>query len=128
MQNQKQVNIVFFRFIDCIYIFIPYICNTEITNRIIKVSIMTNRRKLKKMINHICSDLFSECVALSMYGAKDKKDDVKAILASIIMVNSNYVRRISHPEPGMPDKVYFKDLKDKFCVQIEEITDTIANL
>ena len=50
------------------------------------------------------------------------------ILASIIILQRDYVCRISHTEPGMPPRAYFKDLKDKFRIQIEEITDSIANI
>lgn len=89
---------------------------------------MANKRKLKKVINRICGDMFSECVALSMYGAKEKKDDVNAILASIIIVNNEYVKRISHPEPGMSNKDYYNDIKEKFRLQIMEITDNITNI
>ncbi|MCD8202335.1 MAG: hypothetical protein LUD48_01675 [Prevotella sp.] len=88
---------------------------------------MANKRNLKKMINYICSDLFSECVAASLYGKKDK-EDINAILTSILIVHNNFICRISHPEPGMAKKGYFKDLKDKFNIQAGEIIDQIANI
>lgn len=89
---------------------------------------MANKRNLKKIINYICSDLFSECIAASLYNGNKKQEEVNAILASIIILQRNYVCRVSHPEPGMPPKSYFKDLKEKFTIQIEEITDNIANI
>lgn len=89
---------------------------------------MANRRKLKKTINYICSDLFSECIAASLYNCNKKQEEVNAILTSIIIIQRDYVCRISHPEPGMRAKAYFKDLKDKFCIQIEEIADNISNI
>ncbi len=88
---------------------------------------MANKRNLKKMINYICSDLFSECVAASLYGKKNK-DDINAILTSILIVHNNYICRVSHPEPGIPNKNYFKDLKEKFNVQVSEIIDQIAGI
>ncbi len=88
---------------------------------------MANKRNLKKMINYICSDLFSECVAASLYGKKDK-DDINAILKSILIVHNNFICRVSHPEPGMANKSYFKDLKDKFNLQVGEIIDQIGNI
>lgn len=90
--------------------------------------IMANKRELKKIINYICNDLFSECIAASLYNGNKKLDEVNAILTSILIVQREYVCRISHPEPGMPAKVYFKDLKDKFNKCIIEITDNIANI
>lgn len=89
---------------------------------------MANKRDLKKMINYICSDVFSECVAASIYSGKKDSEDVKAILSSILIVNDDAIRRVSHPEPGMPKKVYYKDLKDKFNSQIGEIVDQIINI
>lgn len=89
---------------------------------------MTNKRQLKKLINYICSDLFSECVAVSLFHAKPEKDDVDAILSSILMMHSNYISRISHPEPGMPAKKYFKDLIDHFNRETDDIIDQIQNL
>ncbi len=89
---------------------------------------MANKRKLKKTINYICSDLFSECMAALLYNGNKKKDEANAILTSIIIVQRDYVCRISHPEPGMSAKKYFKDLKEKFSIQIEEIADNISNI
>lgn len=89
---------------------------------------MANKRDLKKLINYICDDLFSECVAASLYSGKSKSEDVGSILTAIIMVRQNYVRRVSHPEPGMPARAYFKDLKTRLNEQITEITDNIANI
>ena len=43
---------------------------------------MANKRNLKKIINYICSDLFSECIATSLYSDKKKQEEVNAILAS----------------------------------------------
>jgi len=89
---------------------------------------MANKRNLKKIINYICSDLFSECIAASLYNGNKKQEEVNAILASIIILQRNYICRVSHPEPGMSPKAYFKDLKNRFTTQIEEITDNIANI
>ncbi len=89
---------------------------------------MANKRSLKKNINYICSDLFSECVAASLYTGKKNKEDINAILTSILIVHNNYICRVSHPEPGMSSKSYFKDLKEKFNLQVDEIIDQIANI
>lgn len=89
---------------------------------------MTNKRELKKLVNYICSDLFSECIAASLYNGNSNEEEVNSILISILMVQRDYVCRISHPEPGMPPKDYFKDLKERLNIQIEEISDNIANI
>ena len=89
---------------------------------------MSNKRDLKKTINYICSELFAECVAASLYNGKPEEDNVNALLSSILMIQNDYVNRISHPEPGMKKKEYFKDLIDNCNKQTSEIIDQIASL
>ncbi|MBR5729399.1 MAG: hypothetical protein IKX61_04215 [Prevotella sp.] len=89
---------------------------------------MSNKKDLKKTINYICSELFAECVAASLYNGKPNEDSVNALLSSILMIQNDYVRRISHPEPGMKQKEYFKNLIDDFNKQTSEIIDQIASL
>ena len=57
----------------------------------------TNKRDLKRKINNICSDLFAECVATSLSGNPDM-ENVNALLSSIIIIQDDYIRRVSHPE------------------------------
>ena len=87
----------------------------------------TNKRELKRKINNICGDLFAECVATSLSGKPDI-EDVNALLSSILIIHNEYIRRVSHPEPGIPASKYYKDLKESFYQQIDEIIDHIGNL
>ncbi|MCH3993666.1 MAG: hypothetical protein LKG14_00795 [Prevotella sp.] len=90
---------------------------------------MKNKRLLKRKINYICSDLFAECIAADLYGGrKTEKEDVEALLTSILTLHSNFISRISHPEPGMKPKKYFQDLTEDFNKQSSEIIDQISNL
>ena len=89
---------------------------------------MSNKRDLKRTINYICGDLFTEGIAASLYGENRDNDNTEAILTSILVMYSNYIRRVSHVQPGMPAKVYFKDLKDKFSKEVNEIVDQLNNL
>ena len=86
---------------------------------------MASKRTLKKKINLICEELFAEGVALSLYGPEAQKDNGQAILFSIVKIHNNYISRISHPEPGMKAKDYFKDLWEKYSAEIGEILDQI---
>ena len=86
---------------------------------------MSNKRKLKKGIQLICEDLFAECVAANLYGPETNKENGDALLFSIVKMQDNYINRISHPEPGMQAKVYYKDLREKFSAQVSEILDQI---
>ena len=86
--------------------------------------IMANKRTLKKGITVICESLFAEGVANVLYGPRPKKD-VEALLFSIVKMEQNFVTRVSHPEPGMSAKAYYKDLREKFCAQVSEISDQL---
>ena len=89
---------------------------------------MSNKRDLKRTINYICGDLFTEGIAASLYGENRDTENIEAILTSILVMHNNYIRRVSHFQPGMPAKVYFKDLKEKFSKEVNEIIDQINNL
>lgn len=89
---------------------------------------MANKRNLKRQINCVCGDLFAECVASSIYNAKESSDDVKSLLASILIIHNNYISRVSHPEPGMTAAAYYRDLRKCFNNEVSEIGDQIINL
>ncbi|MBQ4388129.1 MAG: hypothetical protein II822_11080 [Prevotella sp.] len=87
---------------------------------------MANKRTLKHSISLFCEELFAECVAASLYG--QSKSNAEALIFSIVKMEDDFIRRISHPEPGMPARLYFKDLREKFTIQASEIIDQINNL
>ena len=86
---------------------------------------MARKRHLKQTINLICEELFAECVAASLYG--QNRESAEALVWSTLKMRNNYIRRVSHPEPGMPAKVYYKDLKEKFSAQVSELLDQLQN-
>jgi hypothetical protein len=86
---------------------------------------MASKRHLKKSINLISEELFAECVAASLYG--QNRNNVGAIIYSTLTMRSHYVSRISHPEPGMPAKAYYRDLREKFVAQASELLDQLHN-
>ena len=84
---------------------------------------MANKRSLKRVIHLVCEELFAEGIAVSLYGTETQREGAKALLYSIIKMEDEFVCRISHPEPGMKPKVYFKDLREKFAAQVSDIVD-----
>ncbi len=88
---------------------------------------MNNKRQLKKTINYACSELFAECMAATLYG-KSNAEDAKAVMASIMDINYDFINRVSHPEPGMKAAVYYRSLVNDFIKQTDEIIDQIRNL
>jgi len=89
---------------------------------------MANKRTLKRAISAICEELMVDCIAASLYGREKHQDNAEALLHTIIRVESDFLSRVSHVEPGMPARKYFKDLTEKFSEQINEILDQINNL
>ncbi len=89
---------------------------------------MANKRNLKRNINLVCEELLEECMAASLYGTKETQESADAIIYAIIKLGNDFTHRVSHPEPGIDAKVYFKDLTDKFNAGIEELAEQINNL
>ena len=88
---------------------------------------MANRRTLKKNINGICSELFYECIALMHYNISVKKEDVDNVMTRILVMQYDFIRRISHTEPGNV-KYYYKKLKEDFSAQVSDIIDSLGSL
>ena len=63
-----------------------------------------------------------------MYSSKATEEDVNALLASILVIHNDYVRRVSHQEPGLSPKAFYKDLVNNFNKQVSEIVDQVVNL
>lgn len=88
---------------------------------------MANKRQLKRNVNYVCADLFAQALAAQLYGSKEKECD-DSMLSSILNVHNDFIRRISHPEPGMKPKNYYKAFRQDFKEQINELIDQINAL
>lgn len=89
---------------------------------------MAKKRDLKQTINYVCSDLFAEGVAASLYGTANNEEAVNNLLSSIIVTRNDFVKRVSHPEPGMTAREYYRQLISDFNQRINEIIDQIGTL
>lgn len=89
---------------------------------------MANKRDLKRGINYICSELFAECIATSMYSNNSDKENMDTLLKSLLRVHSDYTMRVSHPQPGMKAKKYYRILIENFNKEVNDIVDAICNL
>ena len=86
---------------------------------------MANKRELKRNINLVCEELIAECIAASLYG--NKHDTANSLIYSTVKMQDDFIRRISHPEPGMPAAKYYKKLREDLVAQICDIVDHINN-
>jgi len=71
--------------------------------------------------------MFAQGMIVSLFGSKENKENINALLRSIIMINSDYIRRISHPEPGMRAKVFYNHLKTSFNKTTLELSEQLSN-
>lgn len=88
----------------------------------------TNKRQLKKSINYVCSALFAECMATSLHTDAKFEDTLKSLLTSILLTHSDFISRVSHPEPGMKPKKYYRALIDDFNKEASGLADQICSL
>jgi len=87
---------------------------------------MANKKSLKHSINLICEEIFADCIAASLYG--HNRDSAEALIFSTLKMRRDFISRISHPEPGMAPKKYYKTLKENFVAHASDIIDQINNL
>ena len=88
---------------------------------------MANKRELKKKVDALCGDLFAECVACVRY-AKVNRDDADSVMLAILHMQDDILCRISHIEPGLPTKTFFKKLHNDLNQETETIISQIEAL
>lgn len=88
---------------------------------------MASRRELKKNVNYIAGELFSECLMNSLFVPGTDKVKADALLNTILAMQSDFVSRISHTEPGNV-KGFYKKFRTDFDTKVAEIIDAIGKL
>ena len=88
---------------------------------------MASRRELKKTVNYISGELFSECLINSMFVPGTDKAKADELMAEIIKMQDEFISRISHTEPG-DVKGFYKKFRSDFNANVNEIIDAIAKL
>ena len=88
---------------------------------------MASRRELKKTVNYISGELFSECLINSMFVPGTDKAKADQLMAEILKMQDEFISRISHTEPGNV-KGFYKKFRSDFNAKVNEIIDVIAKL
>lgn len=86
---------------------------------------MANKRTLKKTVNYITGELFTECVVLRNFVPGVDANKVNDIMSRVLYMQDELIRRINHPEPGNIKGSYKKireDLNKQLNSFIEEIS------
>ncbi|WP_291586975.1 hypothetical protein [Bacteroides sp.] len=88
---------------------------------------MASRRELKKTVNYISGELFSECLINSMFVPGTDKTKADELMTEILKMQDEFISRISHTEPGNV-KGFYKKFRSDFNTKVNEIIDAIAKL
>lgn len=89
---------------------------------------MAKRRDLKKAINFLCGELFAECVAVMHYQKPTPQTDIDQVMTSILRLQDDMLNRVSHVEPGMKAREYFRKLRTDMVTRTDEIVEHIKAL
>lgn len=93
----------------------------------LKTTIMAKRKNLKKNINYVCAELLAECVAATQYHKADM-EDVSNVVCGILNMQNDMICRVSHVQPGMKSKDFFKKMREDMAKRTEELIDQINGL
>lgn len=85
---------------------------------------MASRKHLKKSIKLVTSELFTDCIALSLCKQGDS-ETLDALMTEIIALNADYVSRLSHVERGS-ERLFFKKLREEFTEKVNDISERIV--
>lgn len=88
---------------------------------------MANRRTLKKNVNYIAGELFTECLVVGLYVPGTDKEKADKLMGEILDMQDDFVSRISHTEPGNV-KGFYRKFRTDFDAKVEEMIQKIGQL
>ncbi|MCR5820473.1 MAG: hypothetical protein K6F94_05970 [Bacteroidaceae bacterium] len=88
---------------------------------------MSKRRIFKKAINSLCEEMLIDCIAVAENAPHAAHEDVENIAESILMMNDEFIRRLSHVDKKNP-RAYIRKLKEDLSAFALQIVDQIYHL
>ncbi len=88
---------------------------------------MASKKNLKKNVNYIIGELFTECCVQYKYVPGTNKEEAKNLMTRILAIHNDFVSRISHPQPGNI-KGFYKKFHSDFNKQVNELIEEIGKL
>lgn len=88
---------------------------------------MASRRQLKKNVNYIAGELFTECLVHRTFVPGTDTQKADDLMVDILNMQNEFISRISHTEPGNV-KGFYKKFNADFHAKINEIIDAIGKL
>ena len=88
---------------------------------------MASRRNLKKDINYIIGDIFTECLIYKELVPGTDKEAADTLIVDLLRIDNDFTARISHTEPGKA-KEYYRALVKDFQKEITQVIDKLTKL
>ena len=91
---------------------------------------MASRKELKKNINYIAGELFTECLVNSLYVPGTDKQKADELMAEILKMQDEFISRISHTEPGNVTQglLHVSEISWDRNAKVDEIIDAMGKL
>ena len=88
---------------------------------------MASRRNLKKEIDYIIGDLFTECLIYKELVPGTDKVAADEALLELLKIDNEFTKRISHTEPGNA-RIYYRTFYKDFNECISTVTEKLDKL
>ena len=88
---------------------------------------MASRRHLKRDINYVIGDSFTECLVYKELVPGTDKDEAEKVIVELLKIDNEFTTRISHTEPGNA-KQYYRTLVKDFQASISSVIDQLVKL
>ncbi|MCQ2109944.1 MAG: hypothetical protein MJY79_00420 [Bacteroidaceae bacterium] len=88
---------------------------------------MASRRTLKKTIDYVVGDILTECIVCYNYIPGVDAEKVLAVMNEVTRIDSEFIKRISHTEPGQA-KMYYRELRKEFGEKISAAIEKMADM
>lgn len=88
---------------------------------------MASRRALKKNVNYIAGELFTECLVHILYIPGTDKVKADELMGKILVFQNEFVGRINHSNTGNA-KEFYKKFRQDFQNKVDVIVDEITKL
>jgi len=72
---------------------------------------MSSRRNLKKQVNYIAGELFTECMINSLFVPGTDKAKADELMADVLEMQQEFISRLSHTQPGQVKQFYKNTMK-----------------
>lgn len=89
---------------------------------------MASKRNLKKQVNYIINELFTECLVRKVLFPKEENIKIlDELLEKLQAIHSEFIGRLSHVEPGNT-KGFYKKFHEDFNREMNAVIESITQL